>query len=162
LGDEHHSSLGGGRRAPVAPALAALALAACTTYPAVPGAPTFAADVGPIFKAHCVRCHGAQDMLSGEIIDGGASRAPVSCYLDRMEDRGDCSPVDGGPPDRMLCKRGAAYCAAAMSGDTRSLLDIYLFELAGTAARMPPPPAAELNDWEMEVVRLWEAAGARP
>jgi hypothetical protein len=135
--------------------------AACTLYPAEPSAPTFTSDVRPILMAHCVRCHGANDMLANEIIDGAvAGGPPLTCYLDSLDDRGDCSSVDGGPPDRRLCKRGAGHCAARDPTSDLSLFDFYVFRAAGTADRMPPPPAAPLNEWEMNTLQRWVANGA--
>jgi hypothetical protein len=142
-------------------ALAATA-AACTLYPAEPTAPTYARDIHPIFMAHCARCHGGGGVLSNETINGKAQTGkPVACYLDAFEDRGDCSAVDGGAPDPTLCRRGAKFCTAPVTG-SRSFLDIYLFEMAGTAKRMPPPPAPELNEWEMTTIRRWLDNGAPP
>jgi len=138
----------------------AAAAADCTTYPAEPASPTFANDVQPIFMAHCVRCHGANDMLANETLDGVvASGRPLSCYLDRLENRGDCSPVDGGPPDRLLCKLGAGACAVRDASGT-SLIDAYLFNFSQDSGGMPPLPAAPLNAWEKNVVRRWLDSGA--
>lgn len=136
---------------------------ACTSYPSEPTAPTFTKDVHPIFMAHCVRCHGAQDMLVNETLDGVVvSGRPLACYLDSLENRGDCSSVDGGPPDRLLCKFGAGYCAVRDATSGRSLIDVYLFDFSQDNGGMPPLPAAPLNEWENNVVRRWLDNGAPP
>ena len=147
------------------PAITAFALVlaatatACTVYPAEPASPTYVKDIHPIFMAHCVRCHGGGGVLTNETIDGRMETGtPVACYLDAFEDRGDCSAVDGGAPNPALCKHGAKYCTTPVSG-TNSFLYLYLF---GNAARMPPLPAPELNEWELNTIRRWIDNGAPP
>src|SRR3954447_12032220 len=71
----------------------------CT--PEVPANPTYNSDVKAIFDAHCVRCHGANDMLVSMVVTG-TDKPPKSCYLQRYENGGDCS-VAGAP----ACKLGA-------------------------------------------------------
>ena len=147
--------------------LLAAAGAGCTVYPAEPGAPTFTKDVQPILAAHCVRCHGGGNSLTNE---ADASRvATIECYLDQMADRGDCTTrVDGGQVPLTTCMPGAKFCAtplppAATPGT--SLFDVYVFRPADMnqeALRMPPPPAAPLNDWEMNTLKRWVANGAPP
>lgn len=141
--------------------LAAAGFAACTTLPAEPVSPTFAADVQPIFAAHCTRCHGGGGMLRKEV-DAASPAGVIECYLDQMEDRGDCSLVDGGFPLLTQCMPGARFCATVplpMSMPPTTLFDLFFFGAVGTDRRMPPPPAAELNDWEMNTIRRWIAAG---
>jgi len=148
--------------------IAALALllaatgVACTSYPAEPTSPTFAKDVQPILAAHCTRCHGGDGTLTNEA--NPTRTQTIECYLDQMADRGDCTtPVDGGPPLLTACRPGAKYCASPLpGGGTTSLFDIYVFMAAETATPMPPPPAAPLNDWEMNTLKRWAANGAPP
>lgn len=141
--------------------LAAMGFAACTTLPAEPASPTFAKDVQPIFAAHCTRCHGGGGMLRNEATP--SRPGAVECYLDQMEDRGDCSLVDGGLPPLLQCMPGVRFCATMpIPLTTTTLFDLFFFGTLGTANRMPPPPAAELNDWEVNTIRRWVAAGAPP
>ena len=62
-------------------AIGALALwtttVACT--PEVPANPTYTNDVQPIFIAHCVRCHGAGDMLNAMLVNGNAVESTGRC-----------------------------------------------------------------------------------
>jgi hypothetical protein len=145
--------------------LLAAAGAGCTVYPAEPTSPTFAKDVQPILAAHCTRCHGGDGTLTNEV-DGSRPQS-IECYLDQYADRGDCTtPVDGGPPLVTQCKPGAKYCASPLPSPPgtppTSYFDIYVFNAAATPNRMPPPPAAPLNDWEMNTLKRWAANGAPP
>lgn len=147
------------------PAITAFALvlaataAACTVYPAEPASPTFTKDVHPIFMAHCVRCHGAQNQLTNEV-DGSLS-GTIECYLDQMADRGDCTLVDGGVPPLSQCMPGAKFCATSILGSS-PLLEIYLFRFTQETGGMPPLPSPPLNEWEKTVVRRWIDNGAPP
>ena len=124
---------------------AALALSAC--MPDKPLMPSFATDVRPILMAHCARCHGAGGTLQGDPgnyplgnpPEGYLPGAPPRPYLDIFADEGDCVIPDGGTLPAS-CKVGALSYAP--------ILENYF-------ASMPPPPAAKLNDWEMDVVRRW-------
>jgi hypothetical protein len=141
--------------------LLAAAGVACTSYPAEPTAPTFTKDVQPILAAHCTRCHGGDGTLTNEA--NPTRPQTIECYLDQMADRGDCAtPVDGGAPLLTACRPGAKYCASPLPGSDTSLFDIYVFRAAETATPMPPPPAAPLNDWEMNTLKRWAANGAPP
>jgi hypothetical protein len=144
-------------------ALALAAGAGCTVYPAEPASPTFTKDVQPILAAHCVRCHGG----GGERINeaDGSRGGTIDCFLDQLADRGDCTTlVDGGVPPLSQCMPGAKYCATAplSPGAPTTLFDFYVFQAADTVNPMPPPPAAPLNDWEMNTLKRWAAAGAPP
>jgi len=135
----------------------AAAGAACTTYPVEPASPTFTTDVQPILAAHCVRCHGGGDTLTNEA--NPLHTGTLDCYLDRWEDRvGDCkvpgAGPDGGLPLLAQCKPGAKYCADA------TYFELYVFREADGENRMPPPPAAPLNDWELNTLKRWVANGA--
>ena len=123
--------------------LAVSALSACS--PEVPAAPTFSKDVGPILMAHCVRCHGANDMLNMFPVPVyGAVQAPVKCYLQRYDDEGDCTTAGS-----TTCKAGAASCAG--------LIIAYTNAPVGSTLHMPPPPSDPLNDWERDVLARWFA-----
>jgi hypothetical protein len=125
-------------RTPPAIALLVLVAAVSACEPEKPAMPSFARDVAPIFKAHCVRCHGAGGTLNAEPRDPMDAR-PTLCHLNIYNDEGDCSaamPVN--------CRRGALICASSIL----SLLN------AQPSAIMPPPPA-ELNDWEKDVIATW-------
>jgi hypothetical protein len=129
-------------------ALAAVALAGCEEP--VPATPTFAHDVLPIFRAACVRCHGAggtrnmdpamTGVYKGETAPGG--------YLDSYGDVGDCTvdPVTMRTP--ASCGKGALSEA--------SNINIYL-NVFPPALRMPPSPSEPLARWEHEVVDNWLA-----
>src|SRR5262250_1510946 len=84
-------------------------LAGCgsTPEPPVPADPSYATDVRPILIAHCVSCHGMNDMLSGDPPGSPLAGPPGNGYLDHYEDRGNCGDADGGLPDQ-TCKLGAA------------------------------------------------------
>jgi hypothetical protein len=127
----------------VAAALALTALSACS--PEVPAHPTYANDVAPLLNAHCVRCHGANDMLNAWPFPVyGSVQAPVKCYLQRYDDEGDCTTAGS-----TTCKSGAASCAG--------LIVAYTGAPVGSTLHMPPPPSDSLNDWEMGVLKNWLA-----
>src|SRR5204863_5174623 len=60
----------------------------CT--PEVPANPTYTKDVKAILDAHCVRCHGQNDMLNSMFV-GASDHPPRTCYLQKYEDAGDCT-----------------------------------------------------------------------
>jgi hypothetical protein len=129
-------------------AFALVALVGCG--PEVPANPTYSNDVRPIFMAHCVRCHGANDSLN-IFPESESLGAPSVCYLQRFEDTGDCvAAVD--------CKRGAGFCGTLMAGSppgsyisTRTIPS----KENAYAPEMPPPSAEPLNAWEIEVIDRW-------
>jgi hypothetical protein len=120
---------------------AVLWLAACS--PEVPATPTYAKDVQPILDSHCVRCHGANDMLNA-LPEAANLRSPqpLLCYFQRFGDEGDCTA------DPANCKRGASnpQCAAMIPGRISLPND--------NNQRMPPSPS-DLNDWEKDVLTRW-------
>jgi hypothetical protein len=119
-------------------AFAGLALG-CT--PEVPANPTYNNDVKAILDAHCVRCHGANNMLVSMPVRG-MNMMPTTCYLQRYED--DCSVTP--------CKAGASTCAP--------LINLYVNSPRDSLMAMPPLPSQQLNDWEKEVIARWTMHGA--
>lgn len=131
-----------------AAALALTALSACS--PEVPAHPTYTNDVAPILDAHCVRCHGANDMLNAFPFPVyGSVQAPVRCYLQRYDDEGDCTSAG-----TTTCKSGAANCAG--------LIVAYTNYPPGNIQHMPPPPSDSLNKWELDVLKNWLMTGSPP
>ena len=142
--------------------VAALAMggAGCVAYPSPPAQPAFDTDVGPIFLAHCARCH-------GEGPDGGAQNAagvpgmtynaagagpppqPIGPYLTRFFDV--CSPLPDG--SRGTCQNSADNCTCG-AFTWASLIKLRV-DGAPNMPIMPPPPAPLLNEWELKVVDAW-------
>jgi len=105
--------------------------AAVACSPEKPAAPTYAKDVGPIFDAHCNRCHGSNGPDGGFLGDPGANPPkPVLCHFDSY---------DGA--------KGA--CAMLM---------VPYINQGPNSEPMPPPPATKLNDWEIDVLESWAKA----
>jgi hypothetical protein len=123
--------------------LAGLAVAAAVATlgcaPDVPANPTYTSHIAAILDAHCVRCHGANDMLNVVPL---SVKAPVQCYLQRYEDAGDCSAA-------ATCLPGAG--APLCSGLAAS----YISYPDDHPKRMPPLPSEPLNDWEKDVITRW-------
>jgi len=114
--------------------------------PDVPANPTYTKDVQPIFDAHCVRCHGANDSLVAMPV-AGTTQPPKFCYLQRYEDEGACT----GVPDCMF-GAGSSVCSG--------MVVLYITMPVDAALRMPPPPSEPLNDWEKDVITRWAHNGA--
>jgi hypothetical protein len=110
----------------------------------VPANPTYTNHVAAIFDAHCVRCHGANDMLNVVL---PSVTAPASCYLQRYEDTGDCTAA-------ITCKMGAGAALCY------SLAATYINYPDNNTMRMPPAPSEPLNDWEKQVITTWKNNGA--
>jgi hypothetical protein len=123
---------------------------ACTAYPAVPSSPAYDTDVLPIFEAHCTRCHGAGGNLNNASFPGtnGGPKTTSPPFLTQYGDTG-CSSDPNYP-----------YCAQEGANTWKDLIqsDIHLT----TDKRMPLPPAAALDAWEMEVIDNWHAEGSMP
>ena len=128
-------------------ALALAALTATGCEPAVPANPTYEADVLPLFRARCIRCH--DETFRGD----PGEPTPTLCHLDRFLDSPECA-VAGQP---QLCLRGAQYCGTNPTG-TGSLITAVTLVDPDASERMPPPPADPLSDWEKEVIRRWSTA----
>jgi hypothetical protein len=136
-----------------APALfvrAIVALFFCACSPAVPGTPTYEADVRPIFMARCVRCHGAGGTLNGDMAPDGTllspgAPSPPGPYLDHYEDQDCTDPPDGGPRPAN-CKIGALTLRALIK---------QLIHAPAASGGQPPPPATPLDDWQKNVIDRW-------
>ena len=120
----------------------ALALGACAPEDP-PANPSFAKDVLPVMKAHCVRCHGANDKLNGDPYSypgfNKYNLPPNTGYFDTYEDKMGCVPTQ------------TTFCAGAKS--LAAEFPIYLH--ASTNMRMPPAPADPLSDWELKLIDNW-------
>jgi hypothetical protein len=134
-----------------------LALAALACSPEVPANPTYTNDVGPILMAHCVRCHGANNMLNTNPDVKGPLLQPRQCWLQRYGDEGDCTDRN----NLAVCFSGAGYCGTMVNGGD-SLIVQRITLPAGVTTAMPPLPADRLNDWEMQVLRRWSTANPAP
>ena len=125
-------------------ALAGVVLSGCEAP--VPAKPTFTVDVLPIFRAHCVRCHGAGGTLNVDPL--GLEMAPPSTFLDQYDDKVDCTPdAMGNVP--LTCVGGARYDAQDGA--------IHLYINATQGLRMPMQPSEPLDSWELAVVNNWVA-----
>lgn len=119
-----------------------LSLGACA--PADPPVnPSFATDVLPVMKAHCVRCHGANGMLNA---DPGVTStlalyrmAPTNGYFDTYEDKPGCVPTM------------TTYCGGAKT--EAALIKAYIH--FGNDMRMPPLPSDPLSDWDIKLLDNW-------
>jgi len=130
----------------LAAAVPAISLSGCS--PEVPANPTYAKDVKPIFMARCVRCH--DETFRGEEINPmtGNPITPAICHLNRYESMGDCTTV--GP----ACSVGASLCAN-IPGSGSYMAPKVDPAVEDDPARMPPPPAPALNDYESAVINRW-------
>jgi hypothetical protein len=129
----------------LAAAVPVFSLSGCS--PEVPANPSFARDVQPIFMARCVRCH--DETLRGEPpLPGQTAKVPMICHLNRYASMGDCTAP--GP----ACNVGASNCAnfPGSGGYLAAKVDP---AVEHDPARMPPPPAPALNDYESAVVNKW-------
>jgi hypothetical protein len=133
-----------------------ISLAACgSSDPPAPTGPTFAADVQPIFAAHCVRCHGANGMLNDALNDDGTPSGigtPTLCYLSMYASTGDCSPAGVAAG---ACKQGAQYCATPMGDPPASFIELFALTLTQEQGGMPPLPRPALSAAEKDVIREW-------
>lgn len=100
---------------------------------AAPEHPTYDEDVRPLLVARCLRCHGTPgevDPLSAKLNTRVAS---IGLRLDYQF----LSDV----PDTVMAKF--------------KLLPAYARGEAPNLPRMPPPPAAALEDWEITMLENW-------
>jgi hypothetical protein len=108
--------------------LLAVALGAGACGSAVPQQPTWQADVRPLLVARCIRCH-----------DGTARGEPGSGKLATGNFNYDTV-------EQIMAAPGA-------SAILQTLVPMYV-RMTGTN-QMPPPPAAPLQDWEIEILDNW-------
>lgn len=124
------------------PVLALLAGGGCE--PSVPAHPAYDVDIAPVLNAHCIRCHGAGDKLNlpADLQSQAATFDALRCYLDRFDNEGDCTN------DPTNCKVGARNWASTIPGLLRN---------PSPSLIMPPPPAAPLDDWAVDMFKNWQA-----
>ena len=105
-----------------------LAAVGCELEPSAPASPTWANDVYPIVRARCIRCHNAQ--LTGDPAIGktamGGDRRPSSNF--------DYPTWD-------------AIKLAVFA----PLAPMYITQM-DPKMRMPPPPYAELEGWQVDTI----------
>jgi hypothetical protein len=130
----------------LAAAVPVLSLSGCS--PEVPANPTYTEHVKPIFMARCVRCH--DETLRGEPMPNGQpGKVPAICHLNRYGNE-PMGCTSAAPP----CSLGASACAN-LPGMGSYLAGKVDPAVADDPARMPPPPAPALNDYESAVVNRW-------
>lgn len=122
----------------------ALALGACAPEDP-PANPSFAKDILPVMKAHCVRCHGANDKLNADPLSypgpgpNKYNKPPITGYLDSYDVKAGCVPTQ------------TSLCAGAMA--LAPLIVAYIRDPSDL--RMPPKPADPLSDWEIKLIANW-------
>jgi hypothetical protein len=121
--------------------------AGCTSYPSAPSDPAYDTDVLPIFEAHCNRCHG-----NGP--DGGSLNVAAGTQDTAMGPPLACFTQYGLNPDAGVgsCTAGANSQAPAIGSYVHSTM---------VGMQMPPPPAAQLNSYELGVIDAWVAESPR-
>jgi hypothetical protein len=128
--------------------------AGCSIEPASPSNPTFEADILPIMRARCIRCHGVPVLAE----DGGATpyvyvQGDAGLVLfgntsfEMLEDSPECAG-DGGNSNP-ACVRGVRSAAPQI------VKAIQPSALAGV--RMPPPPAPLLTKAQIDTIVHWAA-----
>jgi hypothetical protein len=116
----------------------AMGLAAGCAPPTVPNRPSWDQDVFPILQGSCGHCHGET-----------VGRLP-SQPLSRLDICNTQVFADAGIP--------LAVTAAQVWG---AQFNQYLLPVMGSPRpKMPPPPAAELSDYERDVLLKWGADGS--
>jgi hypothetical protein len=125
----------------------ALGGAGCTAYPSAPAEPAYDTDVLPIFQAHCTRCHDNN-------LDGGpphtvflpaANGGPMTAEPPSLSQFGPCVVSDGGVPT----------CYPPGAGGFHAVIQTNVH--LTNSMRMPLPPSAPLDDWELNVIDAWSA-----
>ena len=114
----------------------ALGFSACG--PVVPLNPTWKDDVRPLVVARCVRCHDNPPRLDPALVDNNPATpdTPLTSF-NEPPDFVITIPPGGG----LLLLWGSGPARLRLSGRTR----------------MPPPPAAALEDWQIEMLEAWAA-----
>jgi hypothetical protein len=126
---------------------AALLVAGCSLEPGAASAPTYQADVLPIFMARCVRCHGDPPMGDPTSTNPTYQGPPVASFrIDMFADTPACDPDSG--VDQPPCVFGASGM------DLRTLL-AYITD--GQMYRMPPDPAPALTKYQIDTIQNWAA-----
>jgi hypothetical protein len=111
-------------------------VAAGCAPPAVPNRPSWDVDVFPILQGSCNHCHGE---TVGRLTAQPAGRLDI------------CDPqvfVDAGIP------QAAAWLGAKLEANT---FPAFIKANMNPRATMPPPPAAELSDYERDILLKWGA-----
>lgn len=120
-------------------AVVALGLPACG--PSVPANPTWVADIRPLLVARCIRCHNAQggiDPLTAKLVTWGAvAPIPAAYNFD--------FPTITTPLNTQL-NFLKMFGPKSVRGEYPPGLP---------PKRMPPPPAENLQDWEIELLDNW-------
>jgi hypothetical protein len=116
--------------------LAGLTAAACQAPPQAPEHPTWA-DVAPILQGECNHCHGATARTTGS--DGPATY------------RFDFFDVD----DAVCGDAALAMDLPALAVASAKLIKTDIATPMYGRPRMPPAPAAVLQDWERETIERW-------
>src|SRR5262249_14351218 len=125
--------------------LGGLGLGGSGCGPAVPDHPTWADDVHPLMQARCIRCHqpatvgdpkaGVQGSLLA--VGGGVSF--------------DWPTYDAVPAD--------VRASLGLTGTNDTSATIRSYATGNPPSiRMPPPPAAKLQDWEVQLLIRWAAS----
>jgi hypothetical protein len=112
-------------------------LAAGCAAPSAPERPTWA-DVEPIVRGHCTHCHGA---TAAQTARAGDEVYRLDFYEVTEEVCGDAARALDAPP---MAHAFAALVGAAVAPPE-----------PGARARMPPPPAPALDDWERDTLVRW-------
>jgi hypothetical protein len=114
-----------------------LALGACAPPPSAPTNPTWA-DVEPILRGECNHCHGGSAATTGAM-------GPAVYRFDFYDAAADVCGEAMGAMDVPSLARGAA-----------SLIRTDVTLTPGVPRpRMPPAPAAVLEDWQRETLQRW-------
>ena len=131
----------------LAAAAPVVSLSGCS--PEVPATPSFARDVQPIFNARCIRCHD-ETLRNEPPPTAQPGKLPKFCHLNRYDSEPvGCTP--GAPP----CSMGASACVS-IPGEMGGYLAVRVDPAVDNdVARMPPPPADPLNDYESAVINKW-------
>jgi hypothetical protein len=118
------------------------ALGACG--PSAPANPTWDADVRPLLEARCLRCHSNPSNM-----DPFTTTDKPGHHFDYLH-WGDIQAILNVTPT----ESNAVWAKAVLPS-----LYLYAKGPMGTTRRMPPPPGAALEDWQIETLERW---GANP
>ena len=125
-------------------ALSAAALSAgCNLEPDARANPTYEADVLPIFRSRCLRCHGYPPLGDPDSIV--TSPPPASPRFDVFGDT-NC----GADAAAATCIRGAGFAAMG------KLFKPVLVNSDQKSGGMPPYPAPALTSYQVDTILKWE------